>query len=256
MAVWQQGMPQFPATTATEQQIKSWLIQLNQALEYAFHNIDGGNMVPAARAVVEGGGSAAKEVPLSAEAQEKLNALRRQLRGEILANAQTMAHDAQVLVEQMSNALRSEVSEGYIARSEDVEAGTSAELMQLVDSAITQTSTAWQAQFSTLEQATQQVGDEFDQYVALTETYIRLSKLGIEIGMLENNEQAPYSVLLGNEKLSFKQYGAEVAYFQYNKLYVTSAEFLDRFSVGSAANGGFFEFVTNPQGLGIKWRDA
>ena len=317
MAVWQQSMPQFPAATPTEQQIKSWLISLNSALDYAFHNLDSENMTGAALAVVKGSAGGAKEVPITEADKRRLDELRAQLRRDILAKATEITHDYQSAIEQTDQAIRSEVSEGYIAKSGDVDAGNAAELLELMQSQITQTSDAWTARFTqlssavdqtqtdlgnlsdetaqelgnlstglgnlssetnaALESTQQEMGslreqtqaglaaagqqitenhNEFNQYVELTETYIRLTARGIEIGMLENNEQAPYSVLLGNEKLSFFQYGVEVAYFQYNKLYVTSAEFLDRFSVGSAANGGFFEFVTTPQGLGIKWRDA
>ena len=94
------------------------------------------------------------------------------------------------------------------------------------------------------------------EYSQNVETYIRFSAEGIEIGKKENSDTLPYSVLLSNEKLSFRSYGVEVAYVQYNKLYITSADVLDKISVGSAANGGYFDFITTSTGMGLKWRDV
>ena len=46
----------------------------------------------------------------------------------------------------------------------------------------------------------------------------------------------------------------EVAYDQYNKLHINAVEAIDRMSVGSAAHGGYFDFVSTVYGMGIKWR--
>ena len=57
-------------------------------------------------------------------------------------------------------------------------------------------------------------------------------------------------------KYSFMLNGVEVAYLSGvdRRLYINSAELLDRLSIGSVEDGGFFDFISTSNGLGIKWR--
>ena len=88
------------------------------------------------------------------------------------------------------------------------------------------------------------------------ETYFNFTDTGIEIGKKNTDGVLPYSIVISNEKMSFMQSGYEVAYIQYNKLHINNVEAMDRMSVGSVQNGGYFDFISNSDGLGIKWRGA
>ena len=46
----------------------------------------------------------------------------------------------------------------------------------------------------------------------------------------------------------------EIAYVQYNKMHINAIEAMDRLSVGAAADGGYFDFISTEFGMGVKWR--
>ena len=54
--------------------------------------------------------------------------------------------------------------------------------------------------------------------------------------------------------MGFLQDGSEVAFIQYNKLHINAVEAMDRLSVGAAADGGYFDFISTEYGMGVKWR--
>ena len=56
------------------------------------------------------------------------------------------------------------------------------------------------------------------------------------------------------EEMGFLQDGSEVAFIQYNKLHINAVEAMDRLSVGAAADGGYFDFISTEYGMGVKWR--
>ena len=144
----------------------------------------------------------------------------------------------------------------YVAKTSGDEDDTVAELKEFVSKSITDTSQEWTARFQDITEMTKAVGEDLKTYQEELATYIRLDINGITIGKENSGETVPYTVVIDNEKMSFQYMGHEVAYIQYNKLYITSAEFLDRISIGSTANGGFFDFITTLTGMGLKWRDA
>ena len=41
---------------------------------------------------------------------------------------------------------------------------------------------------------------------------------------------------------------------QYNKMHINAIEAMDRLSVGAAADGGYFDFISTEYGMGVKWR--
>ncbi len=101
-----------------------------------------------------------------------------------------------------------------------------------------------------LQEGVNQNADDLEEYKNLIETYIRFSAEGITIG----KNGSPFSAVLGTEKLSFLQDGTEVAYISNNKLYITNAEVLDRFTVGNPSSG-YFDWIPRANGnLGMKWR--
>ena len=58
-----------------------------------------------------------------------------------------------------------------------------------------------------------------------------------------------------NTEMAFTENGEKVAYVSNNDMYITRARVTDTLSVGTVDNG-YFDFVTLPGGLALKWRNA
>lgn len=84
--------------------------------------------------------------------------------------------------------------------------------------------------------------------------YFHADSDGVRIGKTVGDQETPYSILLTNEKMSFQQYGFEVAYIQYNILHINNVEILDRMTLGDATYGGYFDWIVTDAGIGVKWR--
>ena len=41
-----------------------------------------------------------------------------------------------------------------------------------------------------------------------------------------------------------------------NKMHINAIEAMDRLSVGAAADGGYFDFISTIYGMGVKWRSV
>lgn len=100
-----------------------------------------------------------------------------------------------------------------------------------------------------------QTADDLSSYKDTQETYFHFGKDGLEIGKTVNG-YTPFSTLLSDQKLAFRQNGMDVAYIQYNKLHINEIEAVNKWSVGASENGGFFDFISTKYGMGIKWRDS
>ena len=98
-----------------------------------------------------------------------------------------------------------------------------------------------------------QTADDLSSYKDTQETYFHFGKDGLEIGKTVNG-YTPFSTLLSDQKLAFRQNGMDVAYIQYNKLHINAIEAVNRWSVGAAENGGYFDFISTKYGMGVKWR--
>lgn len=108
-----------------------------------------------------------------------------------------------------------------------------------------------------LETLSQRVSDQEDallDYKHETSTYFRFNATGLNIGKQEDGDESPYSINIDNEKMAFLQNGNEIAYVQYNKMHINAIEAMDRMSVGAAADGGYFDFISTIYGMGVKWR--
>lgn len=81
------------------------------------------------------------------------------------------------------------------------------------------------------------------------QTYQRFSADGLELGKIND----PFKVRLDNEKLSFLDNEVEVAYVSNKRLHITDARVTNSLSVGTDANG-YFDWVTEAAGLGMKWK--
>lgn len=97
-------------------------------------------------------------------------------------------------------------------------------------------------------------GNEVNSYREQLQTYFGFSEDGLEIGKKVNGEKQQYSINIDNERMGFLQDGSEVAFIQYNKLHINAVEAMDRLSVGAAADGGYFDFISTEYGMGMKWR--
>lgn len=71
---------------------------------------------------------------------------------------------------------------------------------------------------------------------------------------------SPFKSQFSNTRLSFLQQGVEVAYISNNKLYITTAQVLEKLTVGDKAvsqgGTGFTDIVTRNGGQTAIWRDA
>ena len=108
-----------------------------------------------------------------------------------------------------------------------------------------------------VDSLTKRVSDQEDallDYKHETSTYFRFNANGLNIGKQEDGDESPYSINLDNEKMAFLQNGNEIAYVQYNKMHINAIEAMDRLSVGAAADGGYFDFISTIYGMGVKWR--
>lgn len=81
------------------------------------------------------------------------------------------------------------------------------------------------------------------------QSYQRFSEDGLELGKIND----PFKVRLSNEKLSFLDNDVEIAYVSNNKLHITDARVTNSLSIGTDTNG-YFDWVTESSGLGMKWK--
>ena len=98
--------------------------------------------------------------------------------------------------------------------------------------------------------------DALQDYMHETSTYFRFGADGLNIGKQVDGDESPYSISIDNEKMGFLQNGTEIAYVQYNKMHINAIEAMDRLSVGAAADGGYFDFISTIYGMGVKWRSV
>ena len=132
--------------------------------------------------------------------------------------------------------------------------GTLAAGIQDCQESIAQTD---EALSGSMESLTQRVADQEDallEYKHETSTYFRFNTDGLNIGKQQDGDESPYSINIDNEKMGFLQNGVEIAYVQYNKMHINAIEAMDRLSVGAAADGGYFDFISTEYGMGVKWR--
>ncbi len=230
------------------EKLKSYLFQLTEQLRYVLSNLDEDNMNSTYNAGVTGMATTlAKQVATLTE-EEKANF--EKLRQQILSTATKIAHDYESAITIANDALKTEVTEQFIAENTNLQAS----MEQLLSSQLSQTSREVNLSLHSLTNLAQQTADALESFSKLNETWFRFTLQGLEIGKDENGETVPYTLRIDNEALSFLHYGTVVAYLKYNRLYISSAEISDRLSIGGSAGEGYYDFVTTATGLGIKWR--
>lgn len=107
-----------------------------------------------------------------------------------------------------------------------------------------------------LESTVTSQGNEFTEFKQENETFFHHTSEGLEIGRKQDGGLMPFSTMLSDVRLEFRQEGKAVAYIQHDKLHITNVEAVRRWSVGAAEDGGYFDFISTRYGMGVKWREA
>lgn len=226
-------------------QLRACLLRLSEELRYALSHISGENFSEETRrrlSQMETDARTAGEL-----AQQNSDQARQEFRRvyeELVQSAEELSSRFTVLLQEQESGILAQVTEDFTAKSE------TAELEETFRTELEQTSRKIELRFSEAADLTQQVAGELEDYQNRVDTYIQFTADGITLG----ERDSPFTAVLGREKLSFLQNGAEIAYLSNNRLFITSAEVLDRLTVGNTGSG-FFDWVPRGSGnLGMKWR--
>ena len=157
---------------------------------------------------------------------------------------QQVYEDVYSIVDQTADEIKTEVSESTYAK------GEVDQLLSEMSSTLTQTAEGWEMEFNEFKSWVENTNGENQTAFEELRKYIRFIEGNIELGDQNNDLKC----IISNTKISFEQNGAEVAYISNNKLYITNAEVLDRFTVGNPSSG-YFDWIPRANGnLGMKWR--
>ena len=155
----------------------------------------------------------------------------------------SITEDVYSRIDQTAESIMSEVGSTYV---------TSEGFEEELNSRLTQTEEGWEMTFDQFRQWVETENGETQTAFEELRKYIRFLDGNIILGDRDNDLQC----IITHEKISFTQNGTEVAHISNNKLYITNAEVLDRFTVGNPASG-FFDWIPRANGnLGMKWRQG
>ena len=153
----------------------------------------------------------------------------------------SITEDVYSRIDQSAEEILSEVGSSYV---------TSDGLTEILNTRFTQTEEGWEMEFNEFRSWVEEANGENQTAFEELRKYIRFIEGNIILGDQNNDLQC----IITNSKISFEQNGAEVAYISNNKLYITNAEVLDRFTVGNPSSG-YFDWIPRANGnLGMKWR--
>ena len=154
----------------------------------------------------------------------ELNKVEHNIRAEyqlnVAAAVEAATQTLTSLIQQTSDAIRLEVSETY-ARGEDVESMVATRIEQLAES-ITFTFTELQAVVDENASAADQRFQEISSYIRFEGGNIILGESGNEL-----------TLVIQNDRISFLDQGAEVAYISDKQLFITDGNFLHSLQVGN-----------------------
>lgn len=153
----------------------------------------------------------------------------------------SITEDVWTRIDQTAESIMSEVGSTYV---------TSEGFEEELNTRFTQTEEGWEMTFNQFRQWVEAENGETQTAFEELRKYIRFLDGNIILGDQDNDLQC----IITNSKISFEQNGTEVAYISNNKLYITNAEVLDRFTVGNPSSG-YFDWIPRANGnLGMKWR--
>ena len=140
---------------------------------------------------------------------------------EVRSSLQTVSSN----IQQEADSIRLEVSQTYTSK------GELDQFISQVNTQFSQTSTDFTFLFQQLEQVVQTLDGETQAQFNEIVKYIRFINGNIELGEVNN----PIKLILQNNRISFTQNGAEVAYISDNILYITDGRFLNSLRIGNFA---------------------
>lgn len=206
---------------------------------------------------------------LSAEYKQSVTTEMEETVDEKLTDYST-TEETKTLIANTGGTIRTEVAESVktvtdttnakiddrLAQAKDYTDSVHQEITTEYSTKLEETSKGFNMSVNSLTDRITEQGNEVNSYREQLQTYFGFSEDGLEIGKKVNGEKQQYSINIDNERMGFLQDGSEVAFIQYNKLHINAVEAMDRLSVGAAADGGYFDFISTEYGLGVKWRAA
>lgn len=204
---------------------------------------------------------------LSAEYKQSVTTEMEETVDEKLTDYST-TEETKTLIANTGGTIRTEVAESVktvtdttnakiddrLAQAKDYTDSVHQEITTEYSTKLEETSKGFNMSVNSLTDRITEQGNEVNSYREQLQTYFGFSEDGLEIGKKVNGEKQQYSINLDNEKMGFLQDGSEVAFIQYNKLHINAVEAMGRLSVGAAADGGYFDFISTEYGMGVKWR--
>lgn len=204
---------------------------------------------------------------LSAEYKQSVTTEMEETVDEKLTDYST-TEETKTLIANTGGTIRTEVAESVktvtdttnakiddrLAQAKDYTDSVHQEITTEYSTKLEETSKGFNMSVNSLTDRITEQGNEVNSYREQLQTYFGFSENGLEIGKKVNGEKQQYSINIDNERMGFLQDGSEVAFIQYNKLHINAVEAMDRLSVGAAADGGYFDFISTEYGMGVKWR--
>lgn len=204
---------------------------------------------------------------LSAEYKQSVTTEMEETVDEKLTDYST-TEETKTLIANTGGTIRTEVAESVktvtdttnakiddrLAQAKDYTDSVHQEITTEYSTKLEETSKGFNMSVNSLTDRITEQGNEVNSYREQLQTYFGFSEDGLEIGKKVNGEKQQYSINIDNERMGFLQDGSEVAFIQYNKLHIKAVEAMDRLSVGAAADGGYFDFISTEYGMGVKWR--
>lgn len=204
---------------------------------------------------------------LSAEYKQSVTTEMEETVDEKLTDYST-TEETKTLIANTGGTIRTEVAESVktvidttnakiddrLAQAKDYTDSVHQEITTEYSTKLEETSKGFNMSVNSLTDRITEQGNEVNSYREQLQTYFGFSEDGLEIGKKVNGEKQQYSINIDNERMRFLQDGSEVAFIQYNKLHINAVEAMDRLSVGAAADGGYFDFISTEYGIGVKWR--
>lgn len=206
---------------------------------------------------------------LSAEYKQSVTTEMEETVDEKLTDYST-TEETKTLIANTGGTIRTEVAESVktvtdttnakiddrLAQAKDYTDSVHQEITTEYSTKLEETSKGFNMSVNSLTDRITEQGNEVNSYREQLQTYFGFSEDGLEIGKKVNGEKQQYSINIDNERMGFLQDGSEVAFIQYNKLHINAVEAMDRLSVGAAADGGYFDFISTEYGMGVKWRSV
>lgn len=204
---------------------------------------------------------------LSAEYKQSVTTEMEETVDEKLTDYST-TEETKTLIANTGGTIRTEVAESVktvtdttnakiddrLAQAKDYTDSVHQEITTEYSTKLEETSKGFNMSVNSLTDRITEQGNEVNSYREQLQAYFGFSEDGLEIGKKVNGEKQQYSINIDNERMGFLQDGSEVAFIQYNKLHINAVEAMDRLSVGAAADGGYFDFISTEYGMGVKWR--